>query len=419
MENKPSSWFTAVAAISGVAAIALGAVARDYKDLGAVVPLVSTGSGQLVASREAGQQDPVIDIPEGQYFRGLSQLVKETYVDPIKDDQKLALGAVKGMVMSLDDPATIYYEKDVFEAIQSARNGKVHGVGVDLMLKFPPKPAEKPSTEPGAAPPEPPIPSLVVVSVAPGSPADKAGVKPGDEVDTVMTHWVLSPGLISRFRKVSDAVAKGRASATELKELRKEVRTKMEGSIMPMRAYQMLRTGTSGTIDVIWRRGGTTLKTQLTKQVTEVAPVSKDGNTFVVRLVAGVGNALKTQLPASGEVVLDLRHNADSDGARLKETLEALLPAGTYGSLVPERPNAVGTPLKVATGVSGERTFTVMVDENTRGVAGVVAQVLKSYKKATVQGTLSDDRRLTEVVELPDGSGFTLARFAYKPEETR
>jgi hypothetical protein len=118
-------------------------------------------------------------------------------------------------------------------------------------------------------------------------------------------------------------------------------------------------------------------------------------------------------------VKLDLRQNSDADAARLQETLDALLPAGTYGSLVPERTKAVGTPLKVATGVPGARTFTVMVDENMRGAASVIAQVLRSYKKATVQGKLSEDRRLTEVVELPDGSGFTLARFAYKPEEAR
>jgi len=88
-------------------------------------------------------------------------VVHEQYVDQPVDDQKLMQGAIRGMMDSLGDKQTFYMEPQLYKDQTSSLQGQYEGIGayVDTDGEY-----------------------LTIVSPIQGSPADKAGLKPGDKV---------------------------------------------------------------------------------------------------------------------------------------------------------------------------------------------------------------------------------------------
>ncbi len=88
-------------------------------------------------------------------------VVHEQFVDQPIDDQALMQGAIRGMMDALGDKQTFYMEPQVYESETSSLQGQYEGIGayVDTDGEF-----------------------LTIVSPIEGSPADKAGLQPGDKV---------------------------------------------------------------------------------------------------------------------------------------------------------------------------------------------------------------------------------------------
>ncbi len=87
------------------------------------------------------------------------QIVHDDYVDQPVDDLKLMQGAITGMLDSLGDQHTSYMDPDVYTQANSSIEGSYDGIGawVDSTGDY-----------------------LAIVSPMPGSPAEEAGLKPGD-----------------------------------------------------------------------------------------------------------------------------------------------------------------------------------------------------------------------------------------------
>jgi carboxyl-terminal processing protease len=91
-------------------------------------------------------------------------LVHEQFVDQPVDDVKLMQGAIRGMMESLGDEHTSYLEPQVYKTETSRLQGSYEGIGavVDTTGQY-----------------------LKIVSPMEGSPAEKAGLKPGDQVISI------------------------------------------------------------------------------------------------------------------------------------------------------------------------------------------------------------------------------------------
>lgn len=88
-------------------------------------------------------------------------LLNQEYVDKkALDPQKMYYGAIQGMVASLGDPYTVFLPPSSQKAVQEQLGGSFDGVGMELGY-------DKNN-------------HLAVIAPLPGTPADKAGVKPGD-----------------------------------------------------------------------------------------------------------------------------------------------------------------------------------------------------------------------------------------------
>ena len=82
------------------------------------------------------------------------------YVDKEKlDPQALSQGAIEGIIEKLDDPYTSYLDAEQYELGTSRLEGEFDGIGAHITIKD-----EK----------------LTIIAPIPGSPAEQAGIRPGD-----------------------------------------------------------------------------------------------------------------------------------------------------------------------------------------------------------------------------------------------
>ncbi len=88
-------------------------------------------------------------------------IVHEDYVDQPVDDVTLMQGAIRGMMEALGDEHSSYMDPKTFEDANAGLAGEYEGIGawVDTTADY-----------------------LTIISPIPGSPAEKAGLKPGDKI---------------------------------------------------------------------------------------------------------------------------------------------------------------------------------------------------------------------------------------------
>jgi carboxyl-terminal processing protease len=89
------------------------------------------------------------------------QIVHEQFVDRPVDDTKLMQGAIRGMMDALGDKQTFYMDPETYTTETSALAGQYEGIGayVDTDGEF-----------------------LTIISPIPGSPAETAGLRAGDQI---------------------------------------------------------------------------------------------------------------------------------------------------------------------------------------------------------------------------------------------
>ena len=395
----------ALALCCGFLAVVVGVKLRDQRDLPGSTPKLTFES--LLASRSKD-----IDIAEADYYREISELLKENYVDPITDDKKLLSGAVRGMIVSLKDSKSQFFNPKEFATFKKMRQGIYEGVGAYLAFEGK-APVSNQSESTEDAEEDLSVPRLTVVAITPNGPAAKAGVKPGDIVTSVDQHWVVNGEEILRFRKAQADFQQKKIDFKTINALRIDLRKKMDKSIMPVRVREKLITGLTGEVEVSWERNGKTFTTQLTKAASEMPPLTANGSTITLPFIAGSPENLASAIKGKPAITIDLRGNVLGDFETMRKCLDVLVPAGTYGQIKTVR-NAK-TPAKnvkvvVDKGNPKPPAIKLITDKSTRDAAEMFTIALTSTGRATATGEgTGNDRNIVEIVELPDGSGYTLS----------
>lgn len=385
-----------------------GLVARDATDYRQTVRQI--GFSGLLASRTQPLQ-----IGEGDYFRELSELLKGYYVEPVTDDKKLVAGAVRGMVASLDDPNSMFFSPDEFRAFKGMRQGRYEGIGAWLAFVGGRTPAEAKDEADASDKAYANLPRLTVVAVTPDGAAAKAGIEPGDVVESVGGEWIVNGGPIFEFRKAQREFAAKKLPLEKINAMRKELQAKLDHSLMPLKARERLTVGLKGTIEAEFRRDGKPLPVKLTRGISNVAEGPQPDGTYALAFTEGAPERLGDYLKGKSAAKLDLRGNVFGDDETMRRTLAVVAPRGTYGAYVDAKGQA--TPLVIGKGTEKPVKLSLLVDESTRGAAQVFALALKSRNLATMaeeSGAMTEDRNATEVVQLTDGSGYTLSTGAYR-----
>ncbi|MGB2856996.1 MAG: PDZ domain-containing protein, partial [Dehalococcoidia bacterium] len=101
--------------------------------------------------------------PEFEVVEEAWQVIINDYVDSDEIDlERLSQGAIDGMIKALDDPYSAYFDAEQYELSQYSLQGSFGGVGIEVTVD-----------EEG---------ELVVVAPIVGTPAQKAGIMPGDKI---------------------------------------------------------------------------------------------------------------------------------------------------------------------------------------------------------------------------------------------
>ncbi len=371
-------------------------------------------SNDLLAPGLSASRDSKIEVSEEKQFIELTTLLKRHYVDPIEDEDKLAIGAVKGMISSLDDERSIYMSKPLFRAFVGNLQGQYEGIGAGLALVRPGAPKSKDRFRSTLEFLDR-VPRVQVTYIVPGGPADRAGLKAGDEIESIDDRLVVNPTVGERYRQVDADVKSGKAPASARTQMQNDLRQKFQNSMMPLRAFERLTVGREGHVKLAWRRAGKVASAEISKAAS-ATPVNRVGpdKTFRLSFVLGAPEALDAALKADPDLKIDLRGSSQGDYKVMLACLSRLVPAGDYGQIVKAR----GAPqiVKVLEGVAVARPHRLLVDGYTRGLAEAFALALRS--RGAVAGEalpMGGDPAIVERTSLPDGSGFTLRVGDYHP----
>lgn len=134
----------------------------DAGTTGAETSAPSTGSLSFdlnEAFDDEADEDQRLPYRQIRRFALVYAAVKNRYVEPVKDDE-LVDAAIEGMLNKLD-PHSNYLNKDDMDSLMESTEGEFAGLGIEVS-----------STSK----------KVSVIAPIEGSPADKAGIMPGDEI---------------------------------------------------------------------------------------------------------------------------------------------------------------------------------------------------------------------------------------------
>lgn len=149
-------------------------------DARATRKLVPEGQGQVLSQGEIPSS--LADDVDFQQFWDVWNFVKESFYKQPVSDKDLYYGALKGVLMGLNDPYSVYFEPKEAEEFAANLEGSFGGIGAEIGIR-----EDK----------------LVVVAPLPETPAEKAGLMPGDwilKIDDKETNGMSVEEAVSLIR---------------------------------------------------------------------------------------------------------------------------------------------------------------------------------------------------------------------------
>lgn len=297
-------------------------------------------------------------------FQDVVALILNNYVEPVELDT-IKEGAIRGMMDALD-PDSGYLTREELEQFQNPARDQDAGIGVAVTKRY----------------------YLEVVAVLPGSPAEKAGLKPGDLLKSVGGVNTREVNVI-----VGESLLRGRAGSTvRLVVIRDrqpdptELTVVREQNPPPPVAYKMLPDSTGYVRIASFRKG---VEEEVAKSLHQL---KREGAT---------------------ELVLDVRNSfgrVAEQGARVAE----LFVSGGIAARLQSRSGEKSSLELAADRVVYEGPLVVLVNRNSSGAAEILASAIHHAQRAELVGEQTSGRSAVQkTIELSDGSALVLSVSEY------
>ena len=303
----------------------------------------------------------------GQLARVLVTVENE-YVEPVERDRLLE-GSIRGMVGELD-PHSAYLPPRDYTTFQSDTKGAFGGVGVEVDFK-------------GNA--------VTVIAPIDDSPAQRAGIRSGDEIVAI-----------------DRAPVRGKSST--------ELVRRMRG-----------KPGTTVTLSIRRRGNDKLLNFALVREIIEVASVASknlDGKIAYVRikqfqdrthteLLEHIAELREAEPGALAGIILDLRNNPGGLVRSTRAVANEFLNGGLVYS-TRHRQTTVSEVFADSGGALDSEPMVVLVNEFSASASELLAGALQDQGRATIVGANTFGKgSVQSIIDLPGGAGLRLTTMRY------
>ncbi len=303
-----------------------------------------------------------------QKIQKIDQVVSENSMYDV-DSETLLNAIAQGVVSGIGDSYAEYYSSSEYQKLLDEQSGDVVGIGVQLQ--------EDSSGDYGT-----------IVLVDADSPAESAGLQAGDLILEVDGVSVLG----MEVDEISDAL-KGEKGTT---------------------------------VSLVYRRNGSDSTVEITRRQYSQSTVTYqviDGDIGYLRISSfdedtpsQLNDALNSlQAQQVRGLVIDVRDNTGGDTSSCTECLDQLLPEGVLGYT---RTSSSGQRQILATSDDSEidLPMTVLINENTAGMAELFAAAIRDYDKGDLVGTTTYGKGVLQTLyALGDGSAIQLTTAYFDP----
>jgi carboxyl-terminal processing protease len=346
--------------------------------------------------------------PENQNpYQSLNQLgrvlvqIENHYVDPVERN-KLVEGAIRGMVENLD-PHSAYMPPEEWRQFQSDTEGKFGGVGIEVDGR-----GDK----------------LIVIAPIEGSPAQRAGIKSGDQIVAVDGEDVIGQPLDKVVKKMRG----GPGTKVKITVLR-ESKSGAKGTAKPARELEQEASDAGASAGAaLAERAGQTLTFELTREVIHVSAVLYkllDGDIGYLRIkqfqerthselmTAAAKMRQEARSGAIAGVLLDVRSNPGGLVDEATEIADEFLGSGGIYSM--RHRGQVIEDLKARPGGAFVNLpVVVLVNEWSASASELLVGALQDNKRATVIGANTFGKgSVQSILPLPHNAGLKLTTARY------
>lgn len=315
------------------------------------------------------------------------QKVSEDYYDKTKlDEGKMLTGAINGMIATLGDPFTVYLPPTQNNNFKQGLSGKFEGIGAELGTR------DK---------------SIIVIAPLDGSPAQKAGIRAGDEIQKVnsedATGWTLYQA-VEKIRgpkgtSVTLTIARKDVKGTkDIKIIRDEITVKSVVSFVK-------KVGDIESIKI-------PNKAQDTIAYIRLSQFGDNTNREWQALASDV--AIKIRGEKARGLILDLRNNP---GGYLTDATYISSEFVSEGATVVIEEQAGGERVMRSANRKGLLTsvpLIVLINKGSASASEIVAGALRDNNRARLVGETSFGKgTVQEASDLGDGAGIhiTIAKW--------
>lgn len=318
-----------------------------------IVPLIPTVEPEQTSSTP--EQYQTLFAP----FWEAWNIVHNNYVDRPLDDLTLMRGAIRGMMDAIGDKQTYYMDPVLYESATSQLSGDYEGIGayVDTQGEY-----------------------LTIISPIEGSPAEAAGLKPGDQI--IAIDGVDMTG-----------------TAPE------EARQKVLGPAGTTVKLTVARKGEEEPLEFVITRAKITIPSVTGKMLeNDIAYI--DINQFGDKTTSELSAVLDELIAQNPKgVIIDLRNNG---GGYLQTSIEVaseFIDKGVilyeqYGDGSRDTFNALGN------GRATDLPIVVLINEGSASASEILAGALQDYGRAKLVGVLSYGKgSVQQWIPLSDDNG--------------
>jgi carboxyl-terminal processing protease len=275
-------------------------------------------------------------------------------------------GALHGLLESLDANSS-YLTPAEYKAYKAAKTDAKAGIGATVSKRF------------GYA---------AVVSVIPGGPADKAGITPGDIIETVEGQSTHDSSLAAvKTRLTGDVGSRVECVIIRARKIEPQKITIVREAVTPPPVQDQTMPDNVGYIKALTLDKG---------KAQEIA-----------------GKIKSLQSRGAKKLVLDLRNNSEGDEEEGIAVANLFLAKGMIGYLQGQKVDKVtynADPQKKIT----DLPVAVLVNRGTAGAAELVAAAILDNSRGEVVGDKTfGEGSVQKVLEVPDGSALILSVAKY------